>query len=129
MRRLFPTPFGRREGWLTALAVGMAAGSGWLNYAAGMGGGSVLMLCVVIGTLFLILVAGDDRCFFTALFNGLFVAGTMMVMLVPLNLMGHYSFSWGGAILLPLVLSAFVSIPTTIAWLVTYIRRIIKRRR
>lgn len=129
MRRLFPNPFGRREWWLTALAVVMAAATGCYTFAAGMGAGVVILFCIGIGTLFMILVAGDERCFFTALFTGVLIGGLLLAGFVHLIFIQRESFSWVDTIMVPLFCSGFVIVPTTFAWLVTYIRQIIKRRR
>jgi hypothetical protein len=62
MRRFLPAKIGRREWLLSSLAAVLAMASGWLTWAAGMGGGGAWMLFTIVGTVIFIAVAGCDRC-------------------------------------------------------------------
>ncbi len=123
MRRFLPGKFGRREWLLSSLAVVMAIASGWLTWAAGMGAGGALLLCVVVGTAFFVAVAGSDRCFFTALFTGLMVVGLLAAMIVHLVFVQQESLNREHAVMFPLTFGSFVVLPSAFAWLVTLIVR------
>jgi hypothetical protein len=95
----------------------MAAVSGWLTWAAGMGGGGAWMLFTTVGTVVFVAVAGGDRCFFTALFTSLLTGGLVLSIIVHRIIIRHESLGREDGLLFPV---AFVAIPVAFARLVTF---------
>jgi len=98
----------------------MAAVSGWLTWAAGMGGGGASMLFTIVGTVVFVAVAGGDRCFFTALFTSLLTGGLVLSIIVHRILIRHESLGREDGLLFSVAFVAFVAIPVAFARLVTF---------
>lgn len=101
------------------MAVVLAMVSGRLTWAAGMGGGGAWMLFTIVGTMFFVAIAADDRCFFTGLFTSLLTGGLILSMVVDLIFIRQQSLNSQDRFLLVLSFVAFVGIPVAFAWLVT----------
>ena len=127
MIRILPAWLGSREIILCLLAVGMAAGSGWLVWTGAQFGGGAWALLTILGTVILVTVAGSNRCFFTALFTGLLTLGLVGFYFADLALVRHQRPSKMDVKMTAIAVELFFILPVAFAWLVTLTVRLSER--
>ena len=79
------------------------------------------LLVTIVGTAVLIAAAGDDRCFFTALFTCLLTGGLVAAMTYRHIYIEHGSLTREDMVEMSAVFAVFVVVPVAVAWLVTVI--------
>lgn len=123
MPRILPEKFGWRERLLALLAVALAIASGCLTWAAGLGAGGAWMIFTLAGTCVMVVVAGEDRCFFTGLFTGLLAGGLLLGMALSLMVDQREGLREEHAVMGVSAIGASVIVPSAFAWLVTFLVR------
>ena len=92
-------------GWITCFYTGFGAGAAWIAFTS-------------FGTVILTVIAGRDRCFFTALFTILFVTLLLIGMAYGCFL-DDWQLSLHEAVFIVCFFETAVILPTAFAWLVT----------
>jgi hypothetical protein len=113
--------FQRRERLLTALAIVLGVIFGGLTFMSGFILGAVWLIFCAIGSLLFISIGGRDRCFYTALFNGIMTIGLIVALVLALTLGGHERLTREHFILFGWAFGGYFVLPVLVAWVVTRI--------